>query len=60
MPFVESGYDSLLEADYFGIKKHQFLVLICNDVLFSDWEIESHDAEAIVVVSHLEDLATRH
>ena len=55
VPFIESGYDSKIANRQFIFKQHNFLVLICNDALFTDWLYLSN-VEAIIVLTHLADL----
>lgn len=50
---VESGYSSYLHTRMINFQGHNFLLLVCNDALFSDLGDEILDAEAVVVTSWL-------
>ena len=56
-PIVESGYSTKHHSRILDIQGKSILLLICNDVLFTDiWE-ELDQVDQIVVTSHLEDLS---
>lgn len=56
-PIVESGYYTKYHTRIINTQERSILLLICNDVLFSDiWE-EIDKADKIVVTSHLDDLS---
>ena len=54
VPFVESGYQSQIMNRLFIYDQHNFLVLICNDALYTDW-LSTTNLDAAVVVTHLAD-----
>lgn len=56
VPVVESGFSPGDTPRLMTYKGHSFLVLVCYDALFSDLSEEMKQAEAIVIVSHLNQL----
>jgi len=55
VPYIESGYQTKIINRQFTYNQHKFLVLICNDALYTDW-MGTDNSEAVVVVTHLSDL----
>lgn len=56
LPGIEAGYAPAGHSRLMHVGKHSVLLLICHDVLFSDIWDEASQADAVVVISHLEDL----